>query len=100
MPQVWKLSTAENDIDGIVAYLAERNVEAAIALIDAIEETLRLVSRSPTIGTPVDAKPGGFRVVATRRFKNYLIYFRLTDDRIEVARVVHGARDQTNILTN
>jgi plasmid stabilization system protein ParE len=33
-----------------------------------------------------------------RRFRNYLIYYRVLDDRVELVRAVHGARDQHTAL--
>ena len=40
----------------------------------------------------------GIRVSRIRRFKNYLIFYRVLDDGIEVVRVLHGARDIERFL--
>ncbi|TAE49913.1 MAG: type II toxin-antitoxin system RelE/ParE family toxin, partial [Oscillatoriales cyanobacterium] len=33
-------------------------------------------------------------------FQDYLIFYRIQDDRVEVLRVLHGARDLEDILSN
>jgi toxin ParE1/3/4 len=38
------------------------------------------------------------RVIAIGRFRNYLIFYRRTNDEVEVLRVLHGARDIRSIL--
>ena len=37
-------------------------------------------------------------MIAVKRFRNYLIYFRLLDGRVELVRLVHGARQQQTIF--
>ncbi len=40
----------------------------------------------------------GLRVWRVEGFEKHLIFYRATDDGIEVVRVVHGARDISSVL--
>jgi toxin ParE1/3/4 len=77
-------------------YIRERNPEAAARVFDAIEASIRGLVDTPGIGTvwnAQDPRLNGMRVATIKPFRNYLIFFRATDETIEVFRLVHGARD-------
>ena len=38
------------------------------------------------------------RVRLVKKFSNYLIFYRIETDRIEILRVLHGARDYMNLF--
>ena len=40
----------------------------------------------------------GIRQQAIKGFKNYLVFYRLTNSGVEILRVIHGARDILEIL--
>jgi toxin ParE1/3/4 len=40
----------------------------------------------------------GLRVLPIRGFENYLVFYRSMADRIEIVRVLHGARDLDSLL--
>jgi toxin ParE1/3/4 len=94
---------AARDLNEIVLYIAERDPAAALRVLDYVEQTLALICRSPHIGSRVvsaDQEVEGFRVITVKRYRRYLIYFRPKPDCVEIARIVHGHRDQEELLTS
>ena len=83
-------STARNDLNEIVEYIAQHNVSAARRLVEQIEEACRTLARHPKLGTRRDELLADLRVFPVRK---YVICYRPTGDGIDVIRVVHGARD-------
>jgi toxin ParE1/3/4 len=89
---------AENDLDDIFAYWAERaGLDIADRLIDAIVDRFWLLGEYPESGRECDdIKPG------TRCFPaaKYLIYYRKMRRGVEIAHVFRGARDQRKAWKN
>jgi plasmid stabilization system protein ParE len=83
---------AENDLDEIFAYWAERaNLDIADRLIDAIVDRFWLLGEYPESGRACDDIQAGTRCVPAGK---YLIYYRKMRRRVEIAHVFRGARDQ------
>lgn len=81
---------AASDLDGIQAYVARNNPHAALRLADRIEETCRRLAGRPLIGRERPELAPGLRSMPVGR---YVIFYRPIPDGIEIARVLHGARD-------
>lgn len=100
--RVSQRAQARHDILELVAYIAIENPKAAAALYDAYERILATtLATTPDIGWPYASghpRLQGVRVIPIGRFKNYLVFYRRTDDEIEVLRVLHGARDIRSTL--
>lgn len=80
---------AEQDLEEIQDHIAAHSPRAAARLIDAIERRCQRLAQMPMVGRDrSDLRPGLRSVVVDK----YLIFYRPTDDGIEVARVLHGAR--------
>lgn len=97
MLPVVRTPQASRDLEDILLYIAEDVPDAALRVLDAVEDTLELLSRSPNIGsmvTPLRKEAEGFRVITVKRNRRYLVYFRPTVDCMEIVRIVHGHRDQ------
>jgi toxin ParE1/3/4 len=63
--------------------------------------TLTLQASMATPGSPwVSRNPAiaNLRWTRVKGFKNYLVFFRVNSTTIEVARVLHGARDLESLL--
>lgn len=86
---------ADDDLDGIVGYIARNNPTAAHNWLAKIQETCETLATQPEMG---ESRPG-FGAPGCRSFSvgNYVIFFRAAPHGIEVARVIHGARDMRNI---
>lgn len=77
---------ALEDLTAIVAYIAERNVAAALKLRDAVRDTADNMARSPLL-----YREG--RVAGTREavvHPNYLLVYRADSETVEVAAVLHA----------
>jgi len=87
---------AERDLDEILVYIAERNAAAALQLVRKLRRKCDDLAEFPHMGR---ARPE-FRGGDLRSFPvgNYLIFYRPVETGIEVARVLHGARDLESIL--
>ena len=89
------------DIIDIYIYIGQRNPDAAERVVDAIERCIRGLARFSGIGrlwSPADPRLSGMRVVPVLPYRNYLIFFRPVEDRVEIYRVVHGARQLERIV--
>lgn len=92
---------AERDLLEIFAYLGEESPQAAERFLDAVEATLGRIAARPGLGAPLnldDPRLADLRVCSVSRFKSYLIFYRATDDEMDVVRVLHGARDDIGPL--
>jgi toxin ParE1/3/4 len=83
------LPIAKRDFDDQLAYIAERNPLAAIAVGDRIEAAVRHLRDHPRIG-----RPG--RIKGTRELvisgTPYLVAYRVEPDAVVILRLLHGAQ--------
>jgi len=90
MPNVFRAPLAERDLEDIWRYIANDSLSAADHLIDRIEEKCQLRATNPEMGQPRPELAPGLRSFSVG---NYVVFYRPIEGGIEVARVVHGARD-------
>lgn len=81
---------AELDIDQIWTYIAADNVTAADRYIDQIGVRSQSYANQPELGETRLELGDGIRCFT---IGNYVVYYRPTPLGIEIARVLHGARD-------
>jgi len=86
---------AEEDVLGIWLYIAKENLVAADRLVDRLTETFQLLADSPEIGERMERYRAGLR---SWSLENYVVYYHVTPEGIEVYRVLHGARDHRQLL--
>jgi toxin ParE1/3/4 len=94
--EVIYLRKAQEDIDDITYYIAQDNLEAAVAFFEAVESTCAMLSTMPGIGSARDYRNprfAGLRMFPVKRHEKYLIFYQSTEDELLVVRVLHGARD-------
>jgi toxin ParE1/3/4 len=84
--------SAQQDIDKIFDYWADRvSFTVAERIWDGILDRFRLLARFPHAGRKWDEFGADiYRLTAGQ----YLIYYQLKSNRVEIVRVIHGARDQ------
>lgn len=88
---------ADTDLDEILIFIAEGNLEAALTFNSRLIEIFELLAENPKLGR----KRKEFTPDA-RSFSegNYLIVYRiLINNDVEVLRVLHGARDLDEIFS-
>ncbi len=81
---------ARADLDEIYEYVGRANRTAARRLLERFQDALRLLAKQPMMG---QARPDLAADLRTITVANYVIYFRPVKGGIQVARVIHGARD-------
>jgi len=83
--------TASRDIEIIMHYLADQaSMEAAEQFLEKIDAKFKILAQFPQIGRRRDELYSNLRSVS---LEDYLIFYRLVPEGIEVMRVVSGYRD-------
>jgi len=91
-----KLPEAKRDLVEIADYIARDSIDAALRFLDAADATFRDLLDFPGMGPVRDVgteRLGEMRSWAIRGFANYLIFYTVTPEAIEIVRVLHGAQD-------
>ena len=90
MPRVTRRPLAAADILDIWDHIAEDSLPAADRRVDRLGSELALLATQPTMGRAREELALGVRSFP---FGRYVIFYVPLDDGIDVARVLHGARD-------
>jgi toxin ParE1/3/4 len=90
---------AEDDLLDIGEFIAQRNLTRAISFVQELRKFLQIVADTPGIGRIRDDLAGTPHSVAFRRFP-YVVYYEPdgSSGGIRVLRILHGARDHTQIF--
>lgn len=94
------LSIAEQDLLELLSYVASDDHGAAFQLAEKIETQLGHLARHPYLGRiPNDQTliSLGYRALVV---ENYLIFYKVQGRTVLVHRLIHGARDISNLLTD
>jgi toxin ParE1/3/4 len=97
MPEVVLDRAAKADLIEIWQYIAQDNPQAADRMLDRISDGFHLLAKFPHGGT---ARPELGQNLRCYSVGSYVIYFRPAKEGVEIARVLHGARDVDTILGN
>jgi toxin ParE1/3/4 len=84
------------DLDEIAEFIGRSNPRAALRFLDAFDQTVAKLAKMPGLGSPYESshpRLQDVRIQPIARFKKYWIFYRPTKNRIEVLRVLHGARE-------
>ncbi len=95
MARIIRSNESEADIYAIVRYIARDDPAAALRLVDTLDEVLATLARSPEIGPARDDLAPCLRMFPVGK---YLIFYRETEEGIELVRVLHGARNLRRLL--
>jgi toxin ParE1/3/4 len=91
MPELIVSPEADDDLIGIWLHIAEdRDPETADGVMDSLHEKFLLLAANPEIGRRRYDLAPRLRSLPER---NYMIFYRPLTDGVEIARVLHGARD-------
>lgn len=94
--RVYRHPKAISDAEESAVYIGLDSPEAAVRFLDALEETLRVLSANPEIGSArifERDELAGLRALPVKGFSKHLVFYRPIEHGIEVLRVLHGARD-------
>jgi toxin ParE1/3/4 len=92
------LRAAEEDLRGIITYIALDNSSAAAAFADKIENRLSSLTSYPLLGKIPDEDElanMGYRFLVVQ---NYLIFYTIEKRVIWVHRIMHGARNYMSLI--
>jgi len=95
------VADAKVDIAEIGHYFAERDRNVESRFYQALDKTVDMLVSSPNIGERCrfrSPKTKGMRMWLVDGFSNYLIFYRVQDDMLQILRVVHGARDYATMF--
>lgn len=95
MAEIFRTPAAESDLIDIWVSIALENRSAADDLLNEFERRFDQLAAFPESGP---FRPDIANEVRAPTCRNYLILYRLMPDRIEIVRVVHGARDIATLL--
>jgi toxin ParE1/3/4 len=90
MPTLIVSPLAEEDLEEIWSFVAERGVEAADRLVDEITGRFDHLLAYPEAGRARHELLVNLRSLPVKR---YVIFYQPTDDGVEIFRVLHGSRD-------
>jgi toxin ParE1/3/4 len=91
-----KRPEAERDIEEITLWVAQGGWAVAERFIAAVDQACALLADMPQLGPSCEFEnpaAADVRFWPMRRFENYLLFYRPTDNGIEVLRIIHGARN-------
>jgi len=94
--RVLKHRAAMRDLAEHFDYIALDSEAAALRFYSAAEASFRDLAQNSTMGVACEfraPKGKGLRRWRIKGFENYLIFYRPFIDRIEITRVLHGARN-------
>jgi toxin ParE1/3/4 len=86
---------AERDLDELADYIADRSPSAAVHEVEKLLDKFALLGRNPLLGEMRNDLSRNLRGFVAGSF---LILYTPTANGIEVARVVHAARDLGSFL--
>lgn len=89
-PQYIISPAAIADLDNITDYFAERNIDAGEQLLDEFRKKCRYLTQFPFMGRSYSEIRSYLRGLP---MQNYIIFYRVIDNGIEIMRVIKGDRD-------
>lgn len=95
MPRIIFSKPAQQDLFNIWDYIAVGDFEAADKVVRKIEEKCLLLSTSPAVGKKRDELAKNLRSFPVG---NYIVFYRVITDGIQVVRVLHSAQDITKLF--
>jgi len=98
---VHKRPLARQDVLEIASYIAADNLDAAERFLDAAEQTFALLASMPLMGRACEFRSPqaqGLRMWRVHGFERYLIFYRPSEDGVDVVRVLHAARDLESLF--
>lgn len=96
-------SQAESEIQEIIHYITHelKAPEAALHLLDALEDSFTSLARFPQRVALIDDEPWRTKGIHRLPVKNFLVYFWIDEDnmKVQITAVIYGKRDQLRQLS-
>lgn len=83
------------DLDNMFAYISEDNKQVAEKMYTRIYEGIKKLSEFPEVGSviPEEDIPGAQRGYRRIIIKPYLVFYRVLEEHIVIARILHGRQN-------
>ena len=81
---------AREDLIDVWEYISLHNSDSADHYVRQLQERARQLLSHPELGRRHDEVAAGVRGLV---FHNHILFYVITPDRIEIVRILHGARD-------
>jgi len=97
------LGPAVHDANETALYIVRDSVEAAMRIYKPAEQTYQAIRESPERWPRYEMPErelAGLRKRAVVGFRNFLVFYRIVGNRVEIVRVLHGARDIPSALAD
>ncbi len=94
--ELFKRPQAERDIEECFVYIAENNLDTAVYFLVAVEDSLDQLAEFPLVGKQrnfIDKQFQNIRMWHVKGYPDYLIFYQVNNNRIEIIRLIHGSRD-------
>jgi toxin ParE1/3/4 len=87
---------SRSDLTRITSWIAESNPERALSFVDELVDACNGIPNFPESHQVV----GRFKGYEARRktYGNYLIFYRIKGQTIEILRILHGAQDYSDLF--
>lgn len=95
-------SRADSDVQDIVWFIAQDNVDAALRFYGAVMETYEEIQSTPLAWLKIKTKHlrvGELRKRGVKGFHNFLVVYHLEGKLVKVLGVFHGSRDLPVVLS-
>ena len=92
------LPVAVRDMEEIFDYICQDNREAALKLLDKMDESIFKLSNLPFIGPipkDIHLENKGYRILIV---EEYLIFYVVKENAVEIRRILHGKRRYSFLL--
>jgi toxin ParE1/3/4 len=100
-PELILMPRAREDIKQIAAYIKEDSPQSSLAFRQTLENIYEVLLDLPEGGSVRNFRNPemkGLRMLPVPKFKRYLLFYRSTSERLEIVRVLHGARDVSSLF--
>lgn len=88
--------TAEAELEAIADHIARDSPVRALSFVEELRAVCDLLAEHPE-RFPLTPRYAGLGV-RRRAYRDYLVFYRVTAEAVEVLHVVHGARDVEALL--
>jgi plasmid stabilization system protein ParE len=88
---------AEADLLTIGTWIAEDNPSRAETFVEDLRQACKSIGDMPLAYPSVERHKR--RRLRRRPYRDYLIFYRIRDEHVEIVHVLHGARDYEAILS-
>ena len=88
---------ASRDLEAISAYFLEKSVDAGDRFVQTFNQKCQHLARFPYIGKSYARLRPGLRGIL---LMDYIVFYQVVEDNVEILRVVSGYRDLKDIFAN